>query len=132
MTAYTYNKFPYGIYEISTTLLLKNNIDDTLYNDIVNLIDDYTTFLEEHIKYCNNFYITCNTNSYNKIIIECMVNSEHMDILSSTTESIMGMKNRLNNIEKLLDEKNNNYIRDILWRRYRKYKDEINMYVKYK
>jgi hypothetical protein len=61
-----------------------------------------------------------------------MVNSEHMDILSSTTESIMGMKNRLNNIEKLLDEKNNNYIRDILWRRYRKYKDEINMYVKYK
>mgnify|MGYP000686648371 CR=1 FL=1 len=27
-----------------------------------------------------------------------MVNSEHMDILSSTAESIMGMKNRLNNI----------------------------------
>jgi len=129
MTAYTYNKFPYGIHELSASLLLKNNIDDTLYNDIVNLIDDYTVFLEEHIKYCNKFYINSSKNSYNKIIIECMVNSEHLDILSSTMESIMGMKNRLNNIEKLLDEKNNNYIRDILRRRYIKYKDQINMYV---
>ena len=33
-----------------------------------------------------------------------MANSEHMDLLSSTTNSIMNMKNRLINLEKVLDK----------------------------
>jgi hypothetical protein len=128
MTAYTYNKFPYGTYEISTSLLFQqNNIDNTLYTDIVNLITDYSLFLEDHIKYCNDYYKQYN----NKIIIECMANSENMDLLNNTTGSIMdmNMKNRLNNIEKVLDRQNYNNLKDILWRRYRTYKYEINRYL---
>jgi hypothetical protein len=127
MTAYTYNKFPYGTYEISTSLLFQqNNIDNTLYTDIVNLITDYSLFLEDHIKYCNDYYMKYN----NKIVIECMANSENMDLLNNTTGSIMDMKNRLNNIEKVLDRQNYNNLKDILWRRcYRTYKYEINRFL---
>ena len=126
MTTYTYNKFPYGTYEISTSLLFQqNNIDNALYTDIVNLITDYSLFLEEHIKYCNDYYKQYN----NKIIIECMANSENMDLLNNTTCYIMDMKNRLNNIEKVLDRQNYNNLKDILWRRYRTYKYEINRYL---
>jgi hypothetical protein len=126
MTTYTYNKFPYGTYEISTSLLFQqNNTDNALYTDIVNLITDYSLFLEEHIKYCNDYYKQYN----NKIIIECMANSENMDLLNNTTCYIMDMKNRLNNIEKVLDRQNYNNLKDILWRRYRTYKYEINRYL---
>jgi hypothetical protein len=128
MAEYTYNKFPYGTYEISTSLLFQqNNIDNTLYTDIVNLITDYSLFLEEHIKYCNDYYKQYN----NKIIIECMANSENMDLLNNKTGSIMdmNMKNRLNNIEKVLDRQNYNNLKDILWRRYRTYKYEINRFL---
>jgi hypothetical protein len=126
MIVYTYNKFPYGTYEISTSLLFQqNNTDNTLYTDIVNLITDYSVFLEEHIKYCNDYYKQYN----NKIVIECMANSEHMDLLNNTTGSIMDMKNRLNNIEKVLDRQNYNNLKDILWRRYRTYKYEINRFL---
>jgi hypothetical protein len=128
MIVYTYNKFPYGTYEISTSLLFQqNNTDNTLYTDIVNLITDYSLFLEEHIKYCNDYYKQYN----NKIIIECMANSENMDLLNNTTGSIMdmNMKNRLNNIEKVLDRQNYNNLKDILWRRYRTYKYEINRFL---
>jgi hypothetical protein len=129
MSLYTYNKFPYGTHEISVSLLFQqikqNNIDGTLYNDIVNLINDYSVFLEEHIKYSYYFDIEYN----NKIVIECMANSEHMDLLSSTTNSIMNMKNRLINLEKVLDKQNYNSLKDIIWRRYRTYKNEINRYL---
>lgn len=86
MSTYKFNNFPYGTFEISTALLLEhdNTVSEDLYADIVNLITDYSAFLEEHIKYCKEFYMVCNNN----IIINCMANSEHMDILSSTTESI--------------------------------------------
>lgn len=129
MSLYTYNKFPYGTHEISVSLLFQqikqNNIDGTLYNDIVKLINDYSVFLEEHIKYSYYFDIEYN----NKIVIECMANSEHMDLLSSTTISIMNMKNRLINLEKVLDKQNYNSLKDIIWRRYRTYKIEINRYL---
>jgi L-rhamnose mutarotase len=128
MNVFTYNKFPHGTYEISASLLFQqNNINNALYIDIVNLITDYSVFLEEHIKYCNDYYKQYN----NKIIIECMANSEHMDLLNNTTGSIMdmNMKNRLNNIEKVLDRQNYNNLKDILWRRYRTYKYEINRFL---
>ena len=98
---------------------------DELYNDIVKLINDYSVFLEEHIKYSYYFDIEYN----NKIVIECMANSEHMDLLSSTTNSIMNMKNRLINLEKVLDKQNYNSLKDIISRRYRTYKNEINRYL---
>jgi hypothetical protein len=60
-----------------------------------------------------------------------MANSENMDLLNNTTGSIMdmNMKNRLNNIEKVLDRQNYNNLKDILWRRYRTYKYEINRFL---
>jgi L-rhamnose mutarotase len=128
MCLHMYHKFPHGTYEISASLLFQqNNINNALYIDIVNLITDYSVFLEEHIKYCNDYYKQYN----NKIIIECMANSEHMDLLNNTTGSIMdmNMKNRLNNIEKVLDRQNYNNLKDILWRRYRTYKYEINRFL---
>ena len=63
---YTYNVFPYGTYEISAAILLQYN-NNTVYPDIINLIKDYSVFLEEHIRYCNDFYISSRTNNYNKL-----------------------------------------------------------------
>jgi len=125
---YTYNEFPYGTYEISAAILLQYN-NNKVYPDIINLIKNYSSFLEEHIKYCTDFYITSATNSYNKIIIECMVNSEHMDLLSSTSESISEMKNKLKNIETTLEiyypNKLKDVLREIIWRRYIIYKNKL-------
>ena len=81
--------------------------------------------LEEHIEYCYNFYIEYN----NKIVIECMANTENMNLLNSTSYSIMNMKNRLTNIEKVLDKQIYNNLKDIISRRYRTYKNEINRYL---
>lgn len=104
MVAYTFNKFPYGIFEISAVSLLQreNNINKILYSDIIKLINDYTAFLEEHIKYCTN-YDLCNTTEF------------------------ISMKNLLSNIESDVDIVYSNIIRDILRRRYRIYKKQINM-----
>jgi len=128
---YTYNEFPYGTYEISAAILLQYN-NNKVYPDIINLIKNYTSFLEEHIRYCTDFYITRNTNGYNRIIIECMANSEHMDLLSSTSESISNMKSKLKDIEMILDlyypnNLNNlkDVLREIIWRRYKIYKTQL-------
>jgi hypothetical protein len=130
MTTSIYNKFPRGTYEISVSLLLQqikqNNIEKTtLYSEIEDLINDYSVLLEEHIVYCYNFYIEYN----NKIVIECMANTENMNLLNSTSYSIMNMKNRLTNIEKVLDKQIYNNLKDIISRRYRTYKNEINRYL---
>jgi hypothetical protein len=129
---YTYNVFPYGTYEISAAILLQYN-NNTVYPDITNLIKDYSVFLEEHIRYCNDFYISSRTNNYNKIIIECMAKSDHMDILNSNSEFLADMKKRLKHIETTLDMSysNNlkNILREILWRRYSIYKREISTYL---
>jgi len=129
---YTYNVFPYGTYEISAAILLQYN-NNTVYPDITNLIKDYSVFLEEHIRYCNDFYISSRTNNYNKIIIECMAKSDHMDILNSNSGSLADMKERLKHIETTLDMSysNNlkNILRKILWRRYSIYKREISTYL---
>jgi len=130
MTTSIYNKFPRGTYEISVSLLLQqikqNNIEKTtLYTEIEDLINDYSVLLEEHIEYCYNFYIEYN----NKIVIECMANTENMNLLNSTSYSIMNMKNRLTNIEKVLDKQIYNNLKDIISRRYRTYKNEINRYL---
>jgi hypothetical protein len=129
---YTYNVFPYGTYEISAAILLQYN-NNIVYPDITNLIKDYSVFLEEHIRYCNDFYISSRTNNYNKIIIECMANSDNMDILSSNSGSLVDMKERLKHIETTLDMSysNNlkNILREILWRRYSIYKREISTYL---
>ena len=130
MTTSIYNKFPRGTYEISVSLLLQqikqNNIEKTtLYTEIEDLINDYSVLLEEHIEYCYNFYIEYN----NKIVIECMANTENMNLLHSTSYSIMNMKNRLTNIEKVLDKQIYNNLKDIISRRYRTYKNEINRYL---
>jgi hypothetical protein len=132
MVAYTFNKFPYGIFEISAVSLLQRekSIGEDLYTDIIKLINEYTAFLEEHIKYCNDFYVAYNKN---KIIIECMANYDHMDILNSTTEHasqpMSNIKNQLNNIESGVDIVYSNIIRDVLRRRYRIYKNQINMLI---
>jgi hypothetical protein len=129
---YRYNAFPYGTYEIAAAILLQYN-NNTVYPDIINIIKEYSEFLEEHIKYCNDFYTARNNNSYNRIIIECMANSEHMDLLSSNSESITDMKNKLKNIETALDiyypDNLKKIVRDILWRRYKIYKNEINLFL---
>ena len=129
---YTYNVFPYGTYEISAAILLQYN-NNIVYPDITNLIKDYSVFLEEHIRYCKDFYISSRTNNYNKIIIECMAKSDHMDILSSNSEFLADMKKRLKNIDTTLDMSysNNlkNILREILWRRYSIYKREISTYL---
>jgi hypothetical protein len=129
---YTYNVFPYGTYEISAAILLQYN-NNIVYPDITNLIKDYSVFLEEHIRYCNDFYISGRTNNYNKIIIECMANSDNMDILSRNSGSLVDMKERLKHIETTLDMSysNNlkNILREILWRRYSIYKREISTYL---
>jgi hypothetical protein len=129
---YTYNVFPYGTYEISAAILLQYN-NNTVYPDIINLIKDYSVFLEEHIRYCNDFYISSRTNNYNKIIIECMAKSDHMDILNSNSEFLADMKKRLKNIDTTLDIFYSNNLKDILrkilWRRYSIYKKEISTYL---
>jgi hypothetical protein len=129
---YIYNVFPYGTYEISAAILLQYN-NNIVYPDITNLIKDYSVFLEEHIRYCNDFYISSRCNNYNKIIIECMANTDHMDILSSNSGSLADMKERLKHIETTLDMSysNNlkNILREILWRRYSIYKREISTYL---
>jgi hypothetical protein len=129
---YTYNVFPYGTYEISAAILLQYN-NNTVYPDITNLIKDYSVFLEEHIRYCNDFYISSRTNNYNKIIIECMAKSDHMDILNSNSEFLADMKKRLKNIDTTLDIFYSNNLKDILrkilWRRYSIYKREISTYL---
>jgi len=131
MVAYTFNKFPYGIFEISAVSLLQRekSIGEDLYTDIIKLINEYTAFLEEHIKYCNDFYVAYNKN---KIIIECMANYDHMDILNSTIEHtsqpMSNIKNQLRNIESGVDIVYSNIIRDVLRRRYRIYKNQINMF----
>ena len=129
---YTYNVFPYGTYEISAAILLQYN-NNTVYPDITNLIKDYSVFLEEHIRYCNDFYISSRTNNYNKIIIECMAKSDHMDILNSNSEFLADMKKRLKNIDTKLDIFYSNNLKDILrkilWRRYSIYKREISTYL---
>ncbi len=113
MVAYTFNKFPCGIFEISAVSLLQreNNIGKVLYSDIIKLINEYTAFLEEHIKYCTNY--------------------DQIDILCNTTEFISqpmsNMKNLLSIIESDVDIVYSNIIRDILRRRYRIYKKQINM-----
>jgi len=136
---YTYNVFPYGTYEISAAILLQYN-NNTVYPDIINLIKDYSVFLEEHIRYCNDFYISSRTNNYNKIIIECMAKSDHMDILNmdilnSNSEFLADMKKRLKNIDTKLDIFYSNNLKDILrkilWRRYSIYKKEISTYLIY-
>ena len=129
---YTYNVFPYGTYEISAAILLQYN-NNTVYPDITNLIKDYSVFLEEHIRYCNDFYISSRTNNYNKIIIECMAKSDHMDILNSNSEFLADRKKRLKNIDTTLDIFYSNNLKDILrkilWRRYSIYKREISTYL---
>ena len=129
---YTYNVFPYGTYEISAAILLQYN-NNIVYPDITNLIKDYSVFLEEHIRYCNDFYISSRTNNYNKIIIECMAKSDHMDILNSNSEFLADMKKRLKNIDTTLDIFYSNNLKDILrkilWRRYSIYKREISTYL---
>ena len=131
---YRYNAFPYGTYEISAAILLQYN-NNTVYPDITNLIKDYSVFLEEHIRYCNDFYISSRTNNYNKIIIECMAKSDHMDILNSNSEFLADMKKRLKNIDTTLDIFYSNNLKDILrkilWRRYSIYKKEISTYLIY-
>jgi hypothetical protein len=104
MVAYMFNKFPDGFFEILAASLLQreNNISRGLYSDIIKLINDYTVFLEEHIKYCTN-YDLCNTTEF------------------------ISMKNLLSNIESDVDIVYSNIIRDILRRRYRIYKKQINM-----
>ena len=91
--------------------------------------------LEEHIRYCNDFYISSRTNNYNKIIIECMAKSDHMDILNSNSEFLADMKKRLKNIDTTLDIFYSNNLKDILrkilWRRYSIYKKEISTYLIY-
>jgi hypothetical protein len=58
-----------------------------------------------------------------------MVNSEHMDLLSSTSESISEMKNKLKNIETTLEiyypNKLKDVLREVIWRRYRIYKNKL-------
>ena len=131
---YTYNVFPYGTYEISAAILLQYN-NNIVYPDITNLIKDYSVFLEEHIRYCNDFYISSRTNNYNKIIIECMAKSDHMDILNSNSEFLADMKKRLKNIDTTLDIFYSNNLKDILRkilrRRYSIYKKEISTYLIY-
>jgi hypothetical protein len=58
-----------------------------------------------------------------------MANTENMNLLNSTSYSIMNMKNRLTNIEKVLDKQIYNNLKDIISRRYRTYKNEINRYL---
>lgn len=130
---YSYNEFPYGTYEISAAILLQYN-NNKVYPDIIELITNYTSFLEEHIKYCTDFYIASKNNSYSKIIVECMSNSEHMNLLNSTSESISDMKNKLKNIEMTLDiyclnNPNNlkDVLREIIERRYKIYKNELKL-----
>jgi hypothetical protein len=130
---YTYNEFPYGTYEISAAILLQYN-NNKAYPDIINLIKNYTSLLEEHIRYCTDFYIASKTNSYNRIIIECMANSEHIDLLNSNSNTISDIKSNYKNIETTLDiyypnNPNNlkDVLREIIWRRYRIYKNQLNM-----
>ena len=133
---YTYNEFPYGTYEISAAILLQYN-NNKAYPDIINLIKNYTSLLEEHIRYCTDFYIASKTNSYNRIIIECMANSEHIDLLNSNSNTISDIKRNYKNIETTLDiyypnnpnNPNNlkDVLREIIWRRYRIYKNQLNM-----
>ena len=130
---YSYNVFPYGTYEISAAILLQYN-NNKVYPDIIELITNYTSFLEEHIKYFTDFYIASKNNSYSKIIVECMSNSEHMNLLNSTSESISDMKNKLKNIEMTLDiyclnNPNNlkDVLREIIERRYKIYKNELKL-----
>jgi hypothetical protein len=63
-----------------------------------------------------------------------MSNSEHMDLLNSTSESISDMKKKLKNIEMTLDiyclnNPNNlkNVLREIIFRRYKIYKNELKL-----
>jgi hypothetical protein len=60
-----------------------------------------------------------------------MANSEHMDLLSSTSESISNMKSKLKNIEMILDIDYPNNLKDVLreiiWRRYKIYKNQLNL-----
>lgn len=107
MVAYMFNKFPDGFFEILAASLLQreNNISRGLYSDIIKLINDYTVFLEEHIKYCI---------ANNKIVI-----------FSNILLSISDIKNRLSNIEDNINIVYSYVIRDILQRRYRIYKNKI-------
>jgi len=130
---YKYNKFPYGTYEISAAILLQCN-NNKVYRDIINLIKNYTLLLEDHIRYCTDFYITSKTNSYNRIIIECMANSEHIDLLNSDSYTISDIKSEFKNIETILDiyypnNPNNlkDVLREIISRRYKIYKNQLNM-----
>jgi hypothetical protein len=58
-----------------------------------------------------------------------MANSEHMDLLNSTSESISNMKSKLKNIEMILDIDYPNNLKDVLreiiWRRYKIYKNQL-------
>jgi hypothetical protein len=130
---YTFNKFPHGTFEISAAVLFQRekNIGDVLYADIVRLINDYTTILEEQIKCCSGFYMAYN----NKFIIEYIANFEQTDILNSSdsnasTESITDKRNRLRDIESMVDIVYSNILRDIIWRRYRIYKNQIKKFLR--
>lgn len=133
---YTFDKFPHGTFEISAAVLFQRekNIGGVLYADIVRLINDYTTILEEQIKFCSGFYMAYN----NKFIIEYIANFEQTDILdsndsnasSASTESITDKKNRLRDIESMVDIVYSNILRDIIWRRYRIYKNQIKKFLR--
>jgi hypothetical protein len=63
-----------------------------------------------------------------------MANSEHIDLLSSTSNTISDIKSNYKNIETTLDiyypnNPNNlkDVLREIIWRRYRIYKNQLNM-----
>jgi hypothetical protein len=63
-----------------------------------------------------------------------MANSEHIDLLSSNSNTISDIKSNYKNIETTLDiyypnNPNNlkDVLREIIWRRYRIYKNQLNM-----
>jgi hypothetical protein len=63
-----------------------------------------------------------------------MANSEHIDLLSSNSNTISDCKNQLKNIEMTLDtyypnNPNNlkDVLREIIWRRYKIYKNQLNI-----
>jgi hypothetical protein len=80
----------------------------------------------------------------NKFIIEYIANFEQTDILDSndssdssasnasnaSTESITDKKNRLRDIESMVDIVYSNILRDIIWRRYRIYKNQIKKFLR--
>jgi hypothetical protein len=109
---YKYNEFPYGTYEISAAILLQYN-NNKAYPDIINLIKNYTSLLEEHIRYCTDFYIASKTNTISDI------KSNYKNIETTLDIYYPNNPNNPNNLKDVL--------REIIWRRYRIYKNQLNM-----